>query len=90
MTRNDIENQLKELIFQKFKIPCEYLSGENLDIPFTGEMFNFARAHMVYLLLEIQKSFKISIPVDLIEKNGLYTMNSTVDTIMCCLSTSGD
>jgi len=83
-----IEDQLKTILHNLFEIDPEFINDDMFNQPLLGSMFKFQARNLLYLLIEIEKRFNISIPEEDIVNGKFNTLNSIADVILCQIEKS--
>ena len=79
--REDINNRLKKIIFERMKIDMDEVADEDKDYTFFHPMFGFSSTDMLYIFFDVEKEFDIKIPETDINENRFSSFNSIADII---------
>ena len=81
MNRKDIYDKLCDIFLNRFEIDLETIGKENFDKHLLGSVFRLAPRDLIYIYLDIEEGFGISVPDEDIAAGGLGTVNSIIEII---------
>ncbi len=81
LNRQSINEKLSNIFISRFGIDLNEVTNEDYDRHLLGSVFRLAPRDLVYIYLDIEREFGISIPDAAVASGALATINGTIDLI---------
>jgi peptide maturation system acyl carrier-related protein len=81
INHEEIYEKLQNIFSNRFEIDLESIAKENFDKHLLGSDFRLAPRNLVYIYLDIEKDFGISIPDEDVATGGLNTINKIIEMV---------
>ncbi len=72
---------LRDIFLSRFNIDLDIIPKECLDKHLLGSVFKLAPRDLVYIYLDVEKKFDISLPDEEVAKGGMSTVNRLAEMI---------
>ncbi len=81
VNEENIYERLKNIFSTRFELDLGLVAREDFDKHLLGSEFRLAPRDLVYLYLDIEKYFGISIPDEDVAMGGLSTINNIIEMV---------
>ena len=81
INNEEIYEKLRNIFSNRFEMDLEAIAKENFDKHLLGSEFRLAPRDLIYIYIDIEKDFNISIPEEDVATGGLSTINNTIKMV---------
>lgn len=81
LSRHSVNEKLSNIFINRFGLDLETVANEDFDRHLLGNVFRLAPRDLVYIYMDIEREFGISIPDEAVTNGALATINGTIDLI---------